>query len=68
LKKTLEESKKQQLKEKEEKIMKEEELDKKTKGNLKIVNWTPFPNVPKVSFDLGQPASTNMQLYKIYPV
>ncbi len=48
--------------------MKEEELDKKTKGNLKIVNWTPFPNVPKVSFDLGQPASTNMQLYKIYPV
>lgn len=68
LKKTLDESKKQQLKEKEDKLIKDDEIEKKSKGNQKIIKWTPFPPVPKLSFDLGQPVSSNMQLYKIYPV
>jgi hypothetical protein len=68
LKKTLEESKKQHFKEKDDKLNKEEDLIKKNRGNQKIINWTPYPPVPKVSLDVGQPASSNMQLYRTYPV
>lgn len=68
LKKTLDESKKQQMKEKEDKLIKDDEVEKKTKGNQKIIKWTPIPPIPKISLESCTPASTNMQLYKIYPV
>ena len=65
-KKTLEESKKQQNKEKIDKNI-EEGVEKK-KVNQKIIKWTPFPPVPKVNYETGIPASTNMGSAKIFPV